>query len=65
MNTIKGLLLKDLYVFRNFKGNLIFSAIMFIILITIGSISRDIFLIGSILFLIFFGIQINICYRYQ
>ena len=55
MNTIKGLLLKDLYVFRNFKGNLIFSAVMFLVLIAIGSISRDIFTVGSILFLIFFG----------
>ena len=57
MNTIKGLLLKDLYVFRNFKGNIIFSIIMFIILIAIGSIQNDIFTIGSILFLIFFGMN--------
>ena len=57
MNTIKGLLLKDLYVFRNFKGNLIFSAVMFLVLIAIGSISRDIFTVGSILFLIFFGMN--------
>lgn len=57
MNTIKGLLLKDLYVFRNFKGNIIFSIIMFIILIGIGSMQNDIFTIGSILFLIFFGMN--------
>ncbi len=57
MNTIKGLLLKDLYVFRNFKGNIIFSILMFIFLITIGSIRSDIFTIGSILFLIFFGMN--------
>ncbi len=57
MNTIKGLLLKDLYVFRNFKGNIIFSIIMFIILIAIGSMQNDIFTIGSILFLIFFGMN--------
>ena len=57
MNTIKGLLLKDLYVFRNFKGNIIFSAFMFIFLITIGSLRSDIFTIGSILFLIFFGMN--------
>ncbi len=57
MNTIKGLLLKDLYVFRNFKGNIIFSAFMFIFLITIGSIRMDMFTVGSILFLIFFGMN--------
>ena len=57
MNTIKGLLLKDLYVFRNFKGNIIFSILMFIFLITIGSIRSDIFTVGSILFLIFFGMN--------
>ena len=57
MNTIKGLLLKDLYVFRNFKGNIIFSAFMFLFLIALGSIRSDIFTIGSILFLIFFGMN--------
>ena len=57
MNTIKGLLLKDLYVFRNFKGNIIFSIFMFIFLIAIGSMQRDIFTIGSILFLFFFGMN--------
>ncbi len=57
MNTIKGLLLKDLYVFRNFKGNIIFSIFMFIFLIIIGSIERDIFTISSILFLFFFGMN--------
>ncbi len=57
MNTIKGLLLKDLYVFRNFKGNIIFSIFMFIFLIIIGSMRRDIFTIGSILFLFFFGMN--------
>ena len=57
MNTIKGLLLKDLYVFRNFKGNIIFSAFMFIFLIAIGSLRNDMFTIASILFLIFFGMN--------
>lgn len=57
MNTIKGLLLKDLYVFRNFKGNIIFSLFMFIFLIFIGSIRMDMFTVGSILFLIFFGMN--------
>ena len=57
MNTIKGLLLKDLFVFRNFKGNIIFSIFMFIFLIIIGSIERDIFTISSILFLFFFGMN--------
>lgn len=57
MNTIKGLLLKDLYVFRNFKSNIIFSTVMFIFLITIGSIRSDMFTIGSIVFLIFFGMN--------
>ncbi len=57
MNIIKGLLLKDLYVFRNFKGNIIFSIFMFIFLIFIGSLRMDMFTIGSILFLIFFGMN--------
>ncbi len=57
MNIIKGLLLKDLYVFRNFKGNIIFSIFMFIFLIFIGSLRMDMFMIGSILFLIFFGMN--------
>ncbi len=57
MNTIRGLLLKDLYVFKNFKSNIIFSALMFIFLIVIGSMRKDMFTIGSILFLIFFGMN--------
>ncbi len=57
MNTIKGLLLKNLYVFKNFKGNIIFSICMFIFLITLGSMQSDIFTVGSILFLIFFGMN--------
>ena len=57
MNTIRGLLLKDLYVFKNFKGNIIFSIFIFIFLIIIGSMERDIFTIGAILFLIFFGMN--------
>lgn len=57
MNTIKGLLTKDLYIFKNFKNNIIFSAFMFIFLITIGSVRSDIFTFGSILFLIFFGMN--------
>ncbi len=57
MNTIKGLLLKDLYVFKNFKGNIIFSAIMFVFLIFFGSVKDDIFTVGSIVFLIFFGMN--------
>ena len=57
MNTIKGLLAKDLYVFRNFKSNIIFSIFMFIFLITVGSIRSEIFTFGSILFLIFFGMN--------
>ena len=57
VNIIKGLLLKDLYVFRNFKGNIIFSIFMFIFLIFIGSLRMDMFTIGSILFLIFFGMN--------
>ena len=57
MNTLKGLLLKDLYVFKNFKGNIIFSIFMFIFLITMASLRVDIFTAGSILFLIFFGMN--------
>ena len=57
MNTIKGLMLKDLYVFKNFKGNIIFSFFMFLFLITMASMQMDCFLAGSILFLIFFGMN--------
>ncbi len=57
MNTLKGLLLKDLYVFKNFKSNIIFSVFMFIFLITMASLRMDIFTAGSILFLIFFGMN--------
>ncbi len=57
MNTIKGLLLKDLYVFKNFKGNIIFSILMFLFLITVASFQMDCFMAGSILFLIFFGMN--------
>ena len=57
MNTIKGLMLKDLYVFKNFKGNIIFSFLMFLFLITMASMQMDCFLAGSILFLIFFGMN--------
>ena len=57
MNTIKGLMIKDLYVFKNFKGNIIFSFFMFLFLITMASMQMDCFLAGSILFLIFFGMN--------
>lgn len=57
MNTIKGLMLKDLYVFKNFKGNIIFSFFMFLFLITMASMQMDCFMAGSILFLIFFGMN--------
>ncbi len=57
MKTIKGLLLKDLYVFKNFKGNIIFSIVMFLFLITMASMQIDVFTAGSILFLIFFGMN--------
>ena len=65
MNTIKGLLIKDLYVFRNFKGNIIFSACMFIFLIAMGSMRTDIFTVGSILFLIFFGMNSISAFSYD
>ncbi len=57
MYTIKGLLQKDVYVFKNFKGNIIFSIVMFLFLITMASFQMDCFLAGSILFLIFFGMN--------
>ena len=50
-------MLKDLYVFKNFKGNIIFSFFMFLFLITMASMQMDCFLAGSILFLIFFGMN--------
>ena len=57
MNTIKGLMLKDLYVFKNYKSNIYFSLIMVIILIAIASFEIDVFAAGSIIFLIFFGMN--------
>ena len=57
MNIIMGLLLKDLYVFKNFKGNIIFSIFMFLFLIIVASIRVDAFMTGSLLFLIFFGMN--------
>lgn len=57
MNTIIGLLQKDLYVFKNYKGNIIFSFIIFTILIAISAIQMEVLTIGTITFLIFFGMN--------
>lgn len=57
METIKGLILKDLYVFKNYKGNIYFSFIMFTFLIIMASFEIDVFAAGSISFLIFFGMN--------
>ena len=57
MNTIKGLLLKDLYVFKNYKGNIYFSLIIFTLIIFMASFRINILASGSIIFLIFFGMN--------
>ena len=57
MNTIKGLLLKDLYVFKNYKGNIYFSLIIFTLIIFMASFRINILTSGSIIFLIFFGMN--------
>ncbi len=57
MKTIKGLMLKDLYVFKNYRGNIIFSFIMFVFLITLAAFRMDVVAGGGIVFLIFFGMN--------
>ncbi len=57
MNTIIGLLLKDLYVFKTYRKNFIISMIIFIIIILVASIETNMITPGTILFLLFFGMN--------
>ena len=54
---MKGLLLKDLLVFKTYKKNVIISTISFIILIFVASIKYDMLLYGPLVFLLFFGMN--------
>lgn len=57
MNIISGLLLKDLYVFKSYKKNIIFSIIVFAIMIGILSLNTNALLTGTIMFLFVFGMN--------
>ena len=57
MNNIKGLLLKDLLVFKSYKKNVIVSFISFVVLIFISSITYDMLTYGPLVFLMFFGMN--------
>ena len=57
MNTIKGLMLKDLYVFKNYKKNIYFSIIVFAFIIAMASVRINVLVYGSIIFLFFFGMN--------
>ncbi len=57
MNTLFGLMLKDLYVFKSYKKNIIFSILVFIFLIGLASTLNNMVASGTILFLIFFGMN--------
>ena len=56
-NTIKGLIIKDLYVFKNYKRNIYTSFFVFILVIFLASFQMDVLDMGSIIFLIFFGMN--------
>lgn len=57
MSNLKGLLLKDLLVFKSYKKNVIVSFISFVVLIFISSISYDMLNFGPLVFLMFFGMN--------
>ena len=57
MSIIKGLILKDIYVFKNYKKNIYFSILIFIFILFLASFSINIVAPGSIIFLVFFGMN--------
>ena len=57
MEKIRGLLLKDLFVFKNYRKNIIFSMIVFVMVILLGSLSYDMVFTGITLFLLVFGLN--------
>ena len=57
MESIKGLLFKDLLVFKGYKKNVIISIISFVVLILIASINYNMLTYGPLVFLLFFGMN--------
>ena len=57
MKSIKGLMLKDMLIFKFYKKNYIFSFITFIILIFITSFYRNMIITGTVLLLLMFGMN--------
>lgn len=57
MKTINGLMLKDLYIFKGYKKNIIFSIFTFILILALASLRMNILITGGILFLVVFGMN--------
>lgn len=57
MSTIFGLILKDLFLFKSYKKNFIFSIITFIIIVILSSFQRNMITTGTLLFFFIFGMN--------
>ena len=57
MNKIKGLLLKDLLIFKNFKKNIIVSTIVYICIIIMSSVQYNMLFYGTAFFLFVYGLN--------
>ncbi len=57
MNRIKGLLLKDLLIFKNYKKNIIISTIVYISIIFMASTEYNMLFYGTSFFLFVYGIN--------
>ena len=57
MNRIKGLLLKDLLIFKNFKKNIIISTLVYISIIFMASTEYNMLFYGTSFFLFVYGIN--------
>ena len=57
MTNLKGLLLKDLLVFKSYKKNVIISFISFTLLLFISSLNYNMLVYGPLVFLMFFGMN--------
>ena len=57
MNKIKGLLLKDLLIFKNFKKNIIISTLVYVSIIFMSSTEYNMLFYGTAFFLFVFGLN--------
>ena len=54
---MKGLFVKDTLIFSNYKKNIIFTTIIFVVLIFLASIDRSMLTYGTLIFVLMFGMN--------